>query len=235
MRPVERGDVPVDKNGNEKVYGQYQHARGDLINCLGEFCSYCEMHLDSSLAVEHVQPKSRHLDFELEWHNFLLACGNCNPTKGDQEISLDNYLWPDRDNTFLAFEYCEDGIIVANANLEPIQLTQAKATLRLLGLDKTKPGNNPAMSDRRLINRQTEWSKATDMLQEYESASFASREILLKVLSIMVDKYWSIWMTVFQNHHEVVSIFIHSQEFPGTSRDCFDDRGKAIPRVGGQL
>lgn len=58
MRPIDRGMCPKDITGNIKKFSKYQDARGDLIDKLGEYCSYCEMQLDASLAVEHVQPKS---------------------------------------------------------------------------------------------------------------------------------------------------------------------------------
>lgn len=40
MRPVERGDILFDKDGKPKIYAQYRDARRDLIDRLGEFCSY---------------------------------------------------------------------------------------------------------------------------------------------------------------------------------------------------
>ena len=50
MRPVNRGEWPQDNQRNNIQYTDYQNARGELITRLGEICSYCEMHLDSSLA-----------------------------------------------------------------------------------------------------------------------------------------------------------------------------------------
>ncbi len=40
MRPIERGDLPIDENGTPKIFSRYQDARGDLIDRLGEYCSY---------------------------------------------------------------------------------------------------------------------------------------------------------------------------------------------------
>ena len=48
MRPIERGEIPTDAQGQPKVFRQYKHARRDLIDRLGEYCSYCEMHLGLS-------------------------------------------------------------------------------------------------------------------------------------------------------------------------------------------
>ena len=69
------------------------------------------MQLDSALGVERIQPKKTRgctqIDSqrEMDWNNFLLACPNCNSTKGNTDVVLDDYLWPDRDNTFRALKY----------------------------------------------------------------------------------------------------------------------------------
>ena len=89
MRPVLRGSRPVDDNGNEKLLREHKKARPDLIARIGQYCSYCEMKLDATLDVEHVQPKKHHPDLRLEWNNFLLACKNCNSTKSDKDVVLD--------------------------------------------------------------------------------------------------------------------------------------------------
>lgn len=94
MRPVVRGAWPIDKDGNEIQFTEYQKARRELIKRLGEICSYCEMHLDSSLAIEHMRPKKPDgtnegiLERKLDWNNFLLACTNCNSTKGKKDVVL---------------------------------------------------------------------------------------------------------------------------------------------------
>ena len=67
MRPIDKGNCPQE-NGKDIVFKEYAHARGELIKRLGEYCSFCEMHLDSSLHVEHRLPKSvaryQHLERE---------------------------------------------------------------------------------------------------------------------------------------------------------------------------
>jgi hypothetical protein len=37
MRPIEKGAVPTDDNGQPKQYSEYQQARPDLIKRLGEY------------------------------------------------------------------------------------------------------------------------------------------------------------------------------------------------------
>lgn len=92
MRPIERGAAP-------RAYARYADAIGDLENRLGRYSSYCERRLPTSLAVEHVAPKSLHRNRERDWGNFLLGCANCNSIKGNQDVAEDDVLWPDRHNT----------------------------------------------------------------------------------------------------------------------------------------
>lgn len=67
--------------GKKKVKGIYPTSRGDLIANLGQYCSYCEMPLASSLAVEHMLPKAGFPLQSISWNNFLLACPICNSLK----------------------------------------------------------------------------------------------------------------------------------------------------------
>ncbi|MBF0144998.1 MAG: HNH endonuclease [Magnetococcales bacterium] len=45
-------------------------------------CHYCE-HSEAD-EVEHIYPKSWYPERTFLWENYLLSCGNCNVTKGDQ-------------------------------------------------------------------------------------------------------------------------------------------------------
>lgn len=99
MRPVDRGDSP--NNGD---FENYRDAYIPLLARLGPYCSYCERRIQTNLAVEHIQPKADYLYPELEgrWENYLLACVNCNSTKGDKDVRPENFYLPDRDNTLAA-------------------------------------------------------------------------------------------------------------------------------------
>ena len=165
MRPIERGDTPQDENGNPKVFAKHANARPDLIDRLGQYCSYCEMRVPTSLAVEHIKPQNHHPGLKLAWSNFLLSCTNCNSIKGSQDINLDNYYWPDRDNTVRAIKYLSGGRVQVNSEvLEAGEQKRAERTIKLTGLDRN-PGNNPTASDRRWINRSRAWGIATRALQ----------------------------------------------------------------------
>lgn len=133
MRPVRRGRSPQTDD-----FEPYTDAKPDLIARLGSYCSYCERRIATNLAVEHIRPKAVHEHLEGRWENFLLGCVNCNSTKSDTDVPLDHILLPDRDNTFLAFNYLADGTIEISAAARAAGIArQAQDTLALTGLDKT--------------------------------------------------------------------------------------------------
>jgi uncharacterized protein (TIGR02646 family) len=225
MRPVVRGECPKDSDGSEIQYTSYKNARGELIRRLGEYCSYCEMQLDASLAVEHVQPKkppgatSNIQDRELSWDNFLLACPNCNSTKSNVEVNLDDYFWPDRDNTFRALKYREAGLVTPADNLTPELREKASATIRLTGLDQ-QPMNDPAASDRRWENRREAWDLAERSKRELTQCNTTQMRNIIALLAVSKG-YWSTWMTVFTDDGDMRKRFINA--FKGTSQDCFNE------------
>lgn len=235
MRPIVRGECPK-KDGKDIVYSDYANARGELIERIGEQCSYCEQHLDSSLAIEHKQPKKpagvtlvNTKQRELDWHNFLLACVNCNSTKGDLDVVLEDYFWPDRDNTFRAFKYSQGGIVSPAEGLSPIDFERAKRTIGLLGLDK-QPLNDPAAKDRRWQNRGEAWDIATRSKHNLMRAN--SPEMKEQII-LTAHSYWSVWMTVFSDDPDMKQRFIAA--FKGTATDCFDENFNPCPRPNGQI
>lgn len=220
MRPVVRGPCPTDGAGQEVVFKEYAQARGALIKRIGERCSYCEMHLDSSLAVEHVKPKKPPgaaqviPERELDWANFLLACTNCNSTKGDTDVALADYVWPDRDNTFIALTYLEGGRVAPTQGTDQ---ARALKMIELVGLDKTP--ETAEASDRRWENRREAWDIAQESLRDlHESDSPALRRQIIR--TVKTGAYWSVWMTVFKEHPEMLREMI--QAIPGTADACFD-------------
>lgn len=231
MRPIIRGDCPTDEHDNAIQYTDYSNAREALINRLGEYCSYCEMHMDSSLAVEHIQPKkppgatTNMPEREFNWFNFLLACSNCNSTKGNTDVELTDYFWPDKDNTFQIFIYQEGGLITSDETLPEAIKSKARATIELTGLDK-HPLNNPQAADRRWRNRRETWdiairSKANlDKLPEPQMMEQI-------IMTAQGHGYWSIWMTVFAKNPAMLRRLI--QAFPGTCVQCFDEANNYAP------
>lgn len=233
MLPVTRGDWPKDDQRNEIRFREYAQARGKLIQRIGEFCSYCEMHLDASLALEHVQPKNppeataHERSRELDWNNFLLSCTNCNSTKGDTDVNLDDYFWPDRDNTFRALKYSEGGLVTPT--LDGDLKRRAENIIKLTGLDKCP--NTEKASDRRWLNRKEAWDiaeRAKSRLSRNDNDDF--REQITD--TAFANGFWSIWMTVFQDDADMRRRLMEA--FPGTCGECFDEKYQAVVRPGGQ-
>jgi hypothetical protein len=220
MRPVLRGACPQDEHGQEVRFSEYTHARRDLIGRLGEYCSYCEMQLDASLAVEHVQPKkppgakAALPERELAWGNFLLACTNCNSTKWNTDVVLGDYLWPDRDNTFHSLSYSEGGRI--DSATGP-QKAQADRLIALVGLQKAP--DTVEASDRRWLNRREAWDMAVRAKERL--ARCPGDDMKEQIIETVQAKgFWSIWMTVFKNDADMQARLIAA--LPGTRTEYFE-------------
>ncbi|MBR8828695.1 MAG: HNH endonuclease [Gomphosphaeria aponina SAG 52.96 = DSM 107014] len=223
MRPIERGNC-------QQKFREYQDAKKELIQRLGEYCSYCERYIPAGLAVEHIQPKTKHPDKELNWDNFLLACVNCNSTKGDSDVLLEEYYWPERDNTARAFEYLTGGIVRENPTLSYLEQQRAKKTLDLTGLNKIPNSGNA--SDGRWLQRREVWEMARRKLEQLQgNDTLLMRESIIELA--LARGFWSVWMTVFRDDGDMLLRFIAA--FPGTCRSCFDHQGKSWPRRGGAI
>lgn len=231
MRPVVRGDAPLDANGNPVRFSDYKDARDALIERMGDYCSYCEVALHSQVDVEHVRPKSLNPHLELQWSNFLLACTNCNSIKGNRQVELADYYWADQDNTLRAFSYEQD---------EPPQVTddtavdpnKAQRTLELTGIDRV-PGH-PELSDRdrRWLKRFQSWSVALQTARFIEEAD--SEQMRSLAVEVALGRgFWSVWFTVFRHDVDMCRRLIEA--FAGTAVDCFDDAMSLIPRPGGSI
>ncbi len=232
MRPVVRGDWPQDENGNNIQYTDYGNAKRELINRLGEYCSYCEMPIKNAPAVEHIQPKTLVPEKEKDWNNFLLACTYCNSTKGQKEIDLDKYLWPDKNNTFMAFKYSEGGLVSVAENLNNDVTEKANSTIALTGLDKIP--NNDIAADNRLRYRDECWEIAKNLKNDLANCNdLIFRECMAKFAKSV--GFWSIWMTVFRDDFDMLERFIEA--FPGTCKICFDKENGYSPvfRNGDQI
>ncbi len=218
MRPVHRGARPLPGG-----FGEYKDAFPYLAAVLGFYCSYCERRMQTSLAVEHVQPKKWHPLLELEWTNFLLACVNCNSTKGDQNIALNEFLLPDRDNTFAAYEYRDDGHVAPAAHLDPAIARLAEKTLESTG-QNTRKGlpddpNLKLVAIDRLNQRREAWAQAVDSLDDLRACP--TEEMRRRIVATAIATgFFSVWMTVYENDVEMRRRLVAA--FPGTAADCFD-------------
>ena len=227
VRPIDRGTAPA-------TYVRYQDAGPDLRERLGDYCSYCERWIPTNLAVEHIQPKSVVSALSTNWTNLLLACSNCNSTKGDTPISLVDYFWPDVDNTLRAFEYGPGGLIGPHPSLMPTMAEKAAATLQLTGLDRD-PGNYgriPTTSDLRWKHRHETWQKAKMHRTRLASQNTAAmRELIVE--NATARGMFSIWWTVFAGDVDMRRRL--REAFEGTDAGSFDANENLVPRAGGQL
>lgn len=226
MRPVRRDTSPHQEDFND-----YREALPYLISRLGPYCSYCERNIQAGLAVEHIEPKgpvaSEHL--KGSWTNFLLACVNCNATKKDRPVDTNKLLFPDRDNTFIALKYQQDGQIVPSATSVAEGIArQVTETLALTGLDKpvrrTQDANGTQIAYDRASQRMEAWGLAIQARDDLDGQPF---DLVLQkwiIESAIRNGFFSIWMAVFQDKSELRNKLIEA--FPGTRQSgCFDAAG----------
>ncbi|MHC2259065.1 HNH endonuclease [Sinorhizobium meliloti] len=228
MRPIRRGQSP-----QAGEFDPYQSARDHLRGRLGCYCSFCERRVEASLAVEHIEPKGHpdHAHKVGTWTNFLLACANCNATKGKVPVPLDELLLPDRDNTFVAFEYTEDGAVSVRAGLSEQQMVAAQKTLTMAGLDKEGyeflDDNGKQVVVDRVSGRQEIWSSALVAREELEAEGLTPRRLSFVSRFAQASGGFSIWMKVFEGMPEVLATLI--ADHPGTAQSgCFDPATGAV-------
>lgn len=229
MRPVRRSSSPITGD-----YTNYEDAKTELIsrigsgwcneNHLASYCSFCERRIETSLAVEHIEPKggpNGKPELKGRWDNFLLACVNCNSTKKDKRVVLSDLYFPDRDNTFHAFKYLADGNIQPSTANDQIAID----TLKLTGLDKdqrqTTDVAGRVIAEDRSSQRMQIWKQAEICLNIYNSNSANDAVKDLIVSNAVTSGFFSIWMSVFSGVPEILNRFIDA--FSGTRESgCFD-------------
>jgi uncharacterized protein (TIGR02646 family) len=227
MRPIERGDPPTDAAGAPLVFGDYPDARSELFARLGRYCTFCERPIKAGLAVEHVHHKDGYPHLRRVWTNFLLACVNCNSTKGTKKVGGFLFM-PDRDNTFRCLTYLGNGRVQAAVGLSPPDKAKATQLIRLVGLER-EPTHDPEAKDLRWNDRREAWDKAIRYKTMWDAGMIPVERITDMCLA---DGHWSIWMTVFAGNRAVRLALIAAAV--GTAA-CFDADGDPTPRTGGQV
>ena len=202
MRSVERGPWPTEDGTRPMSFTQYGRAKGPLIERIGEYCSYCERPGD--LHLEHVVPKSVACELETEWSNFLLGCVNCNSRKLDKNKTRDGYLWPDRDDTFVAFVYRSGGRVSLDERLAPRERRKASALLDLVGL-----GEKGTRTDRRRHKRRQAWDQAIKVRNLISD----DKSRILAINVALGTGFFSVWMAVFHGDDDMLRRL--PRAFPG--------------------
>lgn len=222
MKPVMKGNAP-------NKYAQHGDAKPDLIDRIGQQCSYCEAPgSPQNLHVEHIYPKDPHPERETDWENFLIACSTCNTYKhhhlgsGRRRGLEKRYLWPHLDNTFSAFIYLRDGRVEIDTALSPDNQRFANAIREMAGIlmspAKAKKYAALGIAYDGVDKRKEFWKIAISQrdlyLQNPTPEGVASIALLAPTLG-----YFSIWMKAFENRPEVRQALI--QGFKADSQ-CFD-------------
>ncbi|ULR89875.1 HNH endonuclease [Comamonas sp. B21-038] len=228
MRPINRPAAP-------SIYGIYQDALGDLEECFGTYCSYCERRIPVLLAVEHVSPKSIDPARETDWSNFLLACVNCNSVKGNTPTNDVDFLWPDKDNTLMAIEYEAGGLVKVSSKILPVVQLKCAALIDLVGLDRNPaqpPNKLPSERDRRYLEREEKWKlamRSKEILGQQDNK--LSRELIESVMK--ESGFFSVWISVFHDDLDMRERLVNA--YKGTSLDCFESDWSLKARVGGHI
>lgn len=228
---------PVDKGEDLGTFRPYNCAQSQLISRLGAYCSYCERFIATGIHVEHKVPQSQDNVLKFSWSNFLLACVNCNSAKSATTIVLQDYIWPDSDNTLLAFGYDSEGRVVPAQNFSDDINTKIWATWQLAGLnrhpDTSKQGViKPTSKDRRWNQRRDEWRFAQSnksKLVQYNSE--VVRELIIE--RAKSGGFFSVWYTVFADHPQMRQLLVEA--FKGTDASCFDDDYLPVHRPNRQI
>jgi uncharacterized protein (TIGR02646 family) len=212
---------PIDKSlytDNQATYTPYGNAKDDLFQAIGQFCSYCEREgYSSALDVEHIEDKNNNPDKQYDWDNFLLGCKNCNPIKGTKAISFDEILLPNLHNTFAIFSYLESGVIIINPKINDELKSKAQILINLVGIDRLPGHAKYSTKDKRWTERKKAWELAKRYLSKFNKGKCDIETI--KDLALNCG-FWSIWMTVFEDHEDVKTLLVSS--FPGTRSELFN-------------
>ncbi len=222
MRPVNKGNAP-------RVYTDHGQARHDLGAVIGYYCSYCEMKVRNSIEVEHILPQNQG-GARLDWDNFLLSCKYCNTRKSDINDNLVDYLWPDIDNSDLAFTYSEANIIEPKANLSNNLRDKAQQSIDLMKLNLAEMETTEA--DTRWISRKEAWDLAWKSYTDWKEAPIIQMARSLARASL--NGHYSIWIEVFKNEQMVIDAIDNEYRRIGLFKQN-TPQGVRVVRQGGSI
>ena len=215
MRPINKGNIPTNKDGVDKEYTSYRQAKDDLRDRLGSFCSYCEMNIDNQPDIEHISPKSKNSELENDWENFLLACKPCNILKSDNNDNRDDYLFPDTHNTSFLYEYSISGVKVRD-DLDSTTKKLATATFDLVQLNRKL--DTSGRTDDRKLARLNSWNKAQEALSDL--LELPNELAMIRQTARSCNGFFTMWIQVFKNYPEVKKAIL--ENVAGSSLNCYD-------------
>lgn len=131
---------------------------------------------------------------------------------------------PDRDNTFVCFNYREDGTVSVNSELTPDQKKRASKTLQMVGINKDvetiRDENGNAVALDRKSQRMQAFLLAQRYLAKWETNKLSALADAIVDLAKSTG-FFSVWMKVFSREPEIRRRLIIG--FPGTQESgCFD-------------
>lgn len=218
MRPVQKGESPYES------ISEYKEALPYLESRLGPYCSYCELPLYHAPEVEHVSSKKVNPELKTVWSNLLLGCKYCNTRKKDKVISenVEDYMWPDTENTALAFSY-PFGVPTVNEEVLNTLDDSGKERQKATNLfDLLKLGNEFGKADRRVKKRNEVYEVARQSLENWKKLPVEEMKGQITFTAV-ANGFFSIWMTVFKDEPEMLRSFMDA--FPGTEAAFFDENG----------
>ncbi len=234
MRPIDKGNIPLDKNGNIKRVKDHKDWRKDLIDRIGDYCVYCELKLTVSPQVEHVIAANIASALKLTWENLLLACRPCNGAKSDKPCPPTTHYLPDMHNTYLAFQLNfqfnpkqdneEGAFITYSSTLDANQKVKAQNTIELCALDEdtTNKRYPDRVTDLRWKERYSAYREANELRTDWDEWGNTMKDKFIKLLmKVALGKgFFSIWFYKFDDVPEIKKALVES--FPGTAKNCFD-------------
>lgn len=234
MRPVKKGDSPYT------FLADYAEAEPYLERAIGCYCSYCEFPIAHVPQVEHIVSKSRGGSLT-DWSNLLLACTYCNARKNAETTPANKaeYLWPDEENSAIAYLYHNAHPCVNTAALNALDpsgeaAAKAQKTYDLVGLGNLP---TPASKDRRWGKRTEAYETAMqnkERLEMFLKSPGITAEACAVYIASIADVargfgFYSVWYLVFQDYPEVLARL--RQVFPGTNPDCYAHDGSVLPKL----
>lgn len=225
---------PIDKGIASKTYNNHGDARHDLAEIIGYYCSYCEMSTKNMIEVEHVIPTANG-GLETDWNNFLLSCKYCNTVKNNNNLGRNDYLWPDIDNTDIAFKYSKANTITPRTgSINHVVNTLAENTINLMGLNRVPGGAaEPTKADTRWISRHEAWEQAELSLVDW--LQIKTLQMAKQIArTAFVNGHYSIWMEVFNSEQTVLDQIDIIYKTKGLYKE-FDPHGARVIRPNGNI